>query len=235
MNTLASIRVTVIALACSAACAQAAVVYRQAPSEPVSTAWTSQIGTGLGGFQTFDDFRVSDDAAIHHVSWRGTYFSNSGGVLHGATPNTEFWTVEFWSGGAGGPLTQLYSRNYAAGDVVRTDRGPATAGGATFEQYDFDLDLTLDFDVMAGQSYWFSVTSKSSTFAPFFSWTNSDGPGNSWQHLIDGTGHLLDSGARAGNRAFTLESASVPEPASLMLVAGALLAGRVARGRRKPA
>lgn len=235
MHTLTAIRSAVAVLAFGAACAQATAVFQQAPDAPARTAWTSHFGIGLGGFQVMDDFRVNRDATINHVSWRGTYFDNRGGAMHAGAPSTETWTVEFWSGNAAGPLNQLYSQDYAAADVVLTSRGTQTVGGVTFDLYDFDLDLTLDFDVVHGQSYWFSVMSKSHSFNPVFSWLSSGGPGNSWQRIFDGNGRVLDSSPRAGNRAFSLESNPnpVPEPASLALVACALLAGGVAGQRRR--
>lgn len=235
MHALTALRAAVVVLACSAACAQAEVIFEQAPNAPATTAWTSHFGIGLGGFQMLDNFRVNRNATIDHVSWRGTYFDNSGAGVRAGAPNTDTWTVEFWSGNAAGPLTQLYSQDYAASDVVMTSKGTQTTGGVTFDLYDFNLDLTLDFDVVAGQSYWFSVMSKSSSFNPVFSWLSSGSPGNSWQRIFDGNGRVLDSSARAGNRAFTLESTAVPEPASLALVAGALLAGGLAGSRRKAA
>ncbi|MFO1328976.1 MAG: hypothetical protein U1F56_16575 [Rubrivivax sp.] len=228
------LRTAAAALAFCAGLAHAApVVYQQAPQD-VSTGWTSQVGIGQGGYQTFDDFRVDHDARIDQVSWRGTYFTASGGALHGAPPNTGAWTIEFWSGNAAGPLQQLYSQDYSAALVTRTLAQTIDPAGANVNVYDFTLDLTLDFDVVAGQQYWFSVVSKSGTFSPFFSWTNADPFGSAFQRMYDGQGRVLQTFVRSGDRAFTLseQGAPVPEPAPLALVACAGLALAMRTRRR---
>lgn len=221
-------------VALTGACAHAAPVYEQAPAGTPSTGWTSQLGTGQGGYQTFDDFTLGSDASINRVTWRGTYLTADAGGLHGAAPNTGSWTVEFWSGNAAGPSTRLFTHDYALAETQRTSAGSAPFGAGSIDLYDFAIDLGTDFDADANVQYWFSVRSNAATFSPFFSWTNADGPGNAFQKMFDGNGNTLGNFVRGGDRAFALQN-NVPEPASLALVMGALLAVPAVRARRRAA
>lgn len=236
MNTLSLIRVAAAAaLACCTTFAAAApVVFEQSPANGVSSAWTSHLGVGQGGYQAFDDFSVGRGATIGQVSWHGTYFTAGDGGLRGAQPNTEVWTVEFWSGNAAGPMQRLYSQDHDPAQVTRTWVQKVDPTGLNMDLYAFTLDLAQDFDAEAGQTYWFSVVSKAGSFSPFFSWTNADPAGATFQHMQDGQGQVLAGLVRNGDRAFSLRSHAVPEPASVALVALALLAGGLrVRGRAR--
>lgn len=222
--------ISIVAL--TGACAHAAPVYEQAPAVQPSTGWTSHQGVGQGGFQTFDDFSLGSDTAIQRVTWRGTYLTADNNGLHGASPNTDSWTVEFWSGNAAGPSTRLFSQSYAAADVQRSAAGSSPFAGSQIDLFDFAIDLGTDFDADANVQYWFSVRSNAASFSPFFSWTNSDAAGDTYQTLNDAQGNTVADFVRGGSRAFALYN-NVPEPASLALVMAALLAAPAFGARRR--
>ena len=235
MNTSHSLRWLVSICALAATAAHAAPVFEQASAANTTSAWTSHV-TPSGGYQTFEDFKLGSTAHIDSVSWRGTYFDIGNGALDGGAPNTNSWRVEFWKGDASGPTTQLFSQTYAASAASRSPAGSGNFATKPFDLYDFTLDLGADFEALAGETYWFSVVSEAGNFNPLFSWTNSDEPGNALQHQLDGNGNVQATLVRGGNRAFALHASNtVPEPASLSLVAGALLLGCAWSVRRRRA
>lgn len=233
MTSLHLLRTTAAAaaLTCCAGFAHAAVVFQQAPGTHVtySNGSTSQRLEFGAGSQTFDEFTTTRDATITQVEWRGTYFDG----WHGSRPSTILWTVEFYSGSGAYPQNKLYSQTFRQDWATRTlvDRN-----NPDVDIYDFSLDLDgFDFDVVAGQQYWFSVVSYSGGLNPYFSWTNADSTGRAVMGKYDNTGRLTTFETRT-NRAFTLidntvAANTVPEPASLALVAGALVAGGAATRR----
>lgn len=232
MTSTRTLKQMISILALSSACAHAAPVFEQASSGAFNTAWTSHLGIGQGGYQAFDDFKLGQDAAINKVTWKGTYFTTNAGELQGGAPNTDSWTVEFWSGDASGPAAPVFSRSYAAADAHRTSSGRSGFGSNGFDVYDFELELGTEFDADAGVQYWFSVRSDSNSgFSPFFSWLSADSPGSTVQKFFDGRGTPLLTTVRGGDRAFALYA--VPEPGSLALVMGALLLAPAAARRRR--
>jgi hypothetical protein len=235
MTTVRTLRWMTSICALAAAAAHAAPVFEQTSAATISTGWTSHVAPG-GGYQTFEDFKLASTAHINSVSWHGTYFDITGGSLNGGAVNTSSWKVEFWKGDASGPTSQLFSQTYDASKVSRNLVGSGNFATKPFDLYEFELDLDAAFEALAGETYWFSVVSEAGSFNPIFSWTNSDEPGNSLQHLVDGNGNVVTSMVRSGNRAFVLHAENtVPEPASLTLVASALLLGCAWSARRRRA
>lgn len=208
----------------SAPLAQAAPLFQQQVlgGSNVGSSWTSHFGIGQGGFQTLDDFKLAGDAQIDRVRWHGIYISSNSSGFANATPNTDSWTVEFWSGDANGPTTRLYTAQVGAAAVQRTSTGTRTFANTQVDEFDFTLDLATPFDVDGGETYWFSVVSQAPSFAPFFSWTQAEGAGITSQTFIQGNGEATGFVQRFGDRAFALEGQAVPEPGTVALMLAAL-------------
>lgn len=233
-HLLAASALVSLAALCAAP-AHAAPVFEQAllPGSNVGASWTSQFAAGMGGYQTFDNFQLAGDARIDRVRWHGIYLSADTTGFSNAAPNTDTWTVEFWSGSSSSPMTRLFTTQVDATEVQRTATGNRSFGGIQVNEYAFALDLATPFDVDAGQTYWFSVVSGAASFSPFFSWIQADGEGQSAQVLRGGAGQALDQYERGGNRAFALEGQTVPEPATAALLLAALGAAGWQRRRSR--
>lgn len=234
MNLANPLRNAVATAALVAACspALAGVIFQQAPAAAVSNAWTSHVGVGVGGFKAFENFEVDRNASVGVVSWRGTYFDTSGGGLAGGVPNTTAWNIEFWNGDASGPNSMLYQATVSPDAVDRRAVGTGDFGAGPFTVYDLVVDLATDFDVLAGEDYWISIVSIAGSFNPFFSWTNAEGDGSTYQQLLSSAGVVASTFVRGGDRAFALSDHTVPEPTSVALAAVGLLAAGLARRRR---
>lgn len=233
-HLLAATALVSLAALCAAP-AHAAPVFEQPllPGSNVGASWTSQFAAGMGGYQTFDNFQLASDARIDRVRWNGIYLTADAAGFSNAAPNTDTWTVEFWSGTASSPLTRLFTTQVDASAVQRTATGSRSFASTQVDEYAFALDLATPFDVDAGQTYWFSVMSGAASFSPFFSWIQAEGDGNSAQVLRDGAGQALAQYERGGNRAFALDGQAVPEPATAALLLAALGAAGWQRRRSR--
>jgi hypothetical protein len=204
----------------------------------VGSTWASQsdgAGTNppnLNGNRTLDNFSLSSPAAINGATWFGVYLDldpASGGLVDG-TPNTASWVVRFQADNGGVPGMVLVSTTQPAAQVSTQVVGTGLLGNSVVTVYEFSIVFPMPLQAAANTAYWFSPLSLATDFLPFFAWIEgTGGDGQSFQTAFTNT-VVTDTFIRDGDRAFSL--ASVPEPATLLLIGAALVAVRALRGRR---
>jgi hypothetical protein len=221
MNLRTRLIGALIALGVSGASASAGVVYSQPDGSGCSpSCWTSTQAPGLGatdGFQTFDNFSLTQNAGITSVSWEGIYipFTASDGPV---APDTATWDIGFYGDSSGQPGGNLYSTSLPAADVTTKFLGTTTFNGGTVNVYDFTAALPSGgFAATAGDTYWFSPLAVQPNADPFFSWSASGtqpAGAMAFQNEFGGV-----SGSVPDDRAFTLSAASgTPEASAWALM-----------------
>lgn len=208
----------------------AEVVYEQ-PAGSAGT-WASDVRPSGAGFQTFDNFSLTQAASIGAVTWRGGNLDLGG---NGPVPlDTTSFRLSFWTDAAGAPGAALFSVDVAFADVTANFQGQETATGAALplDVYEFEADLGGAFAAAAGTTYWFSVLSMSPTSDPTFVWrSGTGGNGTSYQVALSSGGVVADTFVRGGDRAFSL--VEVPEPETALLLLGMTGMGILLARRRR--
>jgi hypothetical protein len=182
--------------------------------------WTDEESATGTGYQSFDNFSLGSGGAINQVSWIGVYTQQT--TFLNEPPNTTNWDIDFYADNSGVPGTQLTDDSFTAGQVAFQILGTGSFGGATFDIYEFTVDIP-EFDAAAGTTYWFSPFSHNPDESAKFIWLQgSGGDGSAYQHALT-TGSVIANFVLPTDVAFSLSN--VPEPSTLLLVgAGIALA-----------
>jgi hypothetical protein len=169
---------------------------------------------GLGNYATaFDDFTLGSTATIGSLSWFGSYVGAPGTITG--------FTIGIWADNSGAP--NLGSLLYST-----TIGGNA---GETFVETDllgnpeYSYSGNINFTATGGTKYWLSIVANLGV-PPQWAWeSGSGGDGVSYQDFFGSLNKL------SVDNAFTLSTASVPEPDDAALVAGGLVLLGLAKRR----
>lgn len=169
-------------------CSQAdPAVYHQPFSEGAITTWESYTGP-TGGGRTYDDFTLDGASAVTAVQWRGEYIDTASAGANPSSANTEAFEVSFWSDAGGQPGPVLTTESIPLAQAAPKSLGTinfAFAGGQTpfpIPLFSYRAALATPFVAAAGRRYWISISSRSTTAQPTWSWySGSDGNGRSTQ------------------------------------------------------
>ncbi|MGE0825871.1 MAG: PEP-CTERM sorting domain-containing protein [Candidatus Binatia bacterium] len=207
---------------CSASIVHAGpIAYSQPPVFPAPFfGWTSDrtpdnAPKGPEEYQTWDNFIVDRPTLIDGVSWQGFYWDFDDRGKNPVHPDTESWEISFWSDANAQPLASLQVQLLPVADVQSVSAGFAFFQGDTVPVFNFHVTIP-PFLAQASTMYWLSILSISPTFNPIWSWMQGTGGNDSTfqVNLISGERH----NGLEGDRTFSLEGQTVPEPSTLSLL-----------------
>jgi hypothetical protein len=163
-------------------------------------------GGGLGNYATaFDDFTLGSTATIASLTWVGSF----AGVPTGISG----FTVSIWADNAGAP--NLSSLLYST--TIGGNAGQTFLQNDSFQDPTYAYSGNINFTATGGTKYWISIVANLGV-PPQWAWeSGTGGDGVAYQDFFGSLNPL------SVDNAFTLSSASVPEPGAGVLVGGGLL------------
>jgi len=212
-NSVLALATVLVVGSAAASAAEAAPVFVQMTVPPTAEYYSySQPGNAI---LTADDFVLGSSAMIQAVTWQG---ANS----PAGAPGPDAFRILFYTDPID-PSSLVAS--FDVGAANRSDSGSTIGAGDVLYNYWANLG-GAGFTAVAGTRYWISIQN-GELVAPIDYWTWAGGPNGSMAGSFDNGQTWF---AQPGSTNFTLDSAPIPEPATLSLVALGLVG--VIRARR---
>ena len=178
--------------------------------------------------QLADDFVLSQDAVIRHVTWWG-FFGSSFTSPAEQPPVTQTMRVRFYDARIQDSLpgTVLFEETFVDPSYAWTGRQVLT--GAVPNEYKFDVDLTTPFSLTASTPYWLEIVQDGATNS-LFRWEFSrSAEVNGHAFVNSASGDWRSSQSLTSDLAFQLSTIPEPGTATLLLLGSSLALRRTGR------
>jgi hypothetical protein len=171
--------------------------------------------------QTADDFLVSQDAVIRHVTWWGFYGSSFTSPAE-QPPATQTMRIRVYDARVqdGLPGSVLFEKTIVDPPFAWTGRQVLT--GPAPNEYKFDVDLTTPMHLVSSMPYWLEIVQLESPQS-LYRWEISVSGRDGFAFLNDATGDWVHTQNTPANLAFQLSTIPEPTTAALFGIASMIL------------